>query len=746
MQHHSSFLHIRRNGRSVLVALLAIVCLLAGSTATGAAAGPSGRAGSGPAKAKATDDPFVIHLASISPSTLSDNNAPLTITGTISNRSAEQWTTIRLYSLRSATPIIDATSLAASALVDADIFVGERIVEPGSDATVDVLEPGQTVEFAITVPRSQIAVDQAGVYWLGVQALGTSSLLPRDNLADGRARTFIPLVPKAGGKNPATVDAAIVVPIRETVWITPDGRIDRIGRWTRSLDVGGRLHTILDTAGTAEVPLTWLVDPAVLAAVARLAANNPARSIAPDPEETQPEPTEDTEGTAEDESGPGADKPDPFATFAVPIPPADPEIVPTEEESRLAELAKAWLERFTLIASSSSVLALPFGDLDASAAASRGPGYYRQAATRSTQVMGWLGIVASPALAPRDGVLNPAAITAATADSTILLSDQAFAEPPRAPQSVLRLLEHRVVVTSSGAAAGGPSPTAADDPLALRQRLLSEAALRLQSGSRSPVVLMLPADWQPTDPSGLATELDVSWLNPLTVGDLSDERAVAVESSALDYTAEDESAELDLFNFSAADQLGATAAVLDDVLTLPNPLLPQVGDEVLMSLSEGHRTDTGEAATSARGASDFLSAQLAQVTVDAPGRVTLSSETGNLGAEVVNGLDQPVTVDITLDSDGSMTMEELEPISISAGSRRRILPSVKANRPGIHQARLVVTDTNGTPLGQSDGMQIRAAEVSGLIWLLLAGGALLLFGTIAVRLVRRIRDRKKSES
>ena len=182
------------------------------------------------------------------------------------------------------------------------------------------------------------------------------------------------------------------------------------------------------------------------------------------------------------------------------------------------------------------------------------------------------------------------------------------------------------------------------------------------------------------------------------------------------------------------------------MLTLPSLLLPQVGDEVLMSLSEGHRVNTGKGAVSARDASDFLAAELAEVTVDAPGKGTLSSANGNFGLELVNGLDQPVTVELALESDGDLTMEDLGPIQISAGSKRRILPSVTANRPGIHQVRLVVTDTDGTPLGESDGMRIRAAEVSGLIWLLLGGGALLLFGTIAVRLVRRIREVARRQS
>jgi hypothetical protein len=361
--------------------------------------------------------------------------------------------------------------------------------------------------------------------------------------------------------------------------------------------------------------------------------------------------------------------------------------------------------------------------------------------TRSSQVMSWLGVAATPAIAPRDGILSRAAIEQATPDSTILLADTSFAVPPNAPRSMVRLLGHKVVVTSSGAAAGGPSPTATDDPLALRQRLLSEAALRLQSGSRSPVVMMLPADWRPVDPSPLFSGLDVPWLEPVTVGDLSLLPAASMNGDGLVYTEEDEAAELDLANFSAADQLTGRADQLAGVLSLPNLVRQQVADEVLMSLSTGHRVDPDSAAASVRAATGFMSEQLSSVTVDAPDAVTLSSESGNFGADVVNGLDQPVTVRIVVQSDGGLELEDLGPIQLSAQARFRIKPLVKADRPGIHQVRLVVTDVQGLPLGDSTGMQIRAAQVSGLIWLLLAGGALLLFGTIAIRLVRRGRGR-----
>jgi hypothetical protein len=749
VQHLSSSLPARRTGgrlvttRSLLLIALALVIALLGPGGSAAGQAEPGRART----AKATEDPLLVHLNSISPSTLSDDDAPITITGTLTNRSDEQWTDINLYAFISPAPIVEAASLAFSAGADVDAFVGTRIVTPGTEDNVDVLDPGESTDFSLTVPRSELLVTASGVYWLGVHASGISPTLPRDEFADGRARTFIPLVPRTVGKNPDTVDAAIVLPIRETVWITPDGRVDRVGKWARSLDVGGRLHSILDAGDpTTGVPLTWLVDPAVPAAVARLAAGNPERSIGPDPDAVQVDPTEEPTEEPETPTDGAPAGPEPFASSPDPIPPVDPEQELTEEEQRVADLATAWLDRFKAVTSGQTVLALPYGDLDVSADAANGAAYYQQAVTRSNQVMAWLQVAASPALAPRDGHLSRAAIEGATPDTTILLADTSFAVPPNAPASMVRLLEHKVVVTSSGAAAGGPSPTAADDPLALRQRLLSEAALRLQSGSRSPVVVMLPADWRPTDPRALFSGLDVPWLDLIRVADLSLLPAASMNGDGLAYTEEDEEAELDVANFSAADDLTGRGNLLAGLLTLQNLVRQQVADEVLMSLSTGHRVNTERAADSVRAAAGFMSDQLSRVTVDAPDAVTLSSESGNLGADVVNGLDQPVTVRIAVESDGSLELQDLGPLPLAAGARFRILPRVTANRPGIHQVRLVVTDAQGTPLGDSTNLQIRAAQVSGLIWLLLAGGALLLFGTIALRLVRRIRGRGTASS
>ena len=50
-----------------------------------------------------------------------------------------------------------------------------------------------------------------------------------------------------------------------------------------------------------------------------------------------------------------------------------------------------------------------------------------------------------------------------------------------------------------------------------------------------------------------------------------------------------------------------------------------------------------------------------------------------------------------------------------------------------------VTDAEGNPLGSTDELPIRAAQVSEVIWLIMGGAVALLFIAIVLRVVRRIR-------
>ena len=71
---------------------------------------------------------------------------------------------------------------------------------------------------------------EPGVYWLGVHALGTSAA-GRDLVADGRARSFIPLV--TGPQTDAASDVSLVLPMRERARRAADGSLngpDPVGR------------------------------------------------------------------------------------------------------------------------------------------------------------------------------------------------------------------------------------------------------------------------------------------------------------------------------------------------------------------------------------------------------------------------------------------------------------------------------------------------------------------------------------
>ncbi len=677
----------------------------------------------------ADPDPLLVHIDTITP--VLPRSGDVEITGTVTNASDDTFTRVNLHAFSSQTPILDSTSLAASAAIDPNQYVGERVTVPGTFDTVDVLAPGESAEFSDSVPVELLGIpDQDGVHWIGIHAIGDSSV-PRDEVADGRARTFIPVLPSSDRSQ----EAAVILPVRHRVWFDGDGRVSGTERWARRLAEGGSLDGILDMAESAgSMPYSWLVDPAVLVAIARLASGNAPRSLDPDP--TAPDQA-DTPSDPPAEEGTG----EPGAPLVPPAPEATAE--QSEEDRALAEAAAAWLTRFTGLLGPSPVLALPFGDLDVSAAVRNDPSRYGQALGRSTEVMAALGVTADLAVAPTNDLLSPEAIAATPADVTILLGDNAFAVPPRSANSVVRLLGHKVVVTSTGAEAGGPGPTAASDPLALRQRLLSEAALRLANDDTAPLVVTLPTVWRGEDAEVFFDDLDRPWLDVVAAGSLADRSAAGVPATSLAYNDSDLEAELDAANFAAATRAAEAATLLEQVLTLQTTVEAQVRDEVLVTLSEQHRRAPRLAQAAAGRISDSLRSELDKIEIEAPTTVTLSSDSGKIGTTLVNGLDQPVTVRVEAITDGRLTLTGDTLRQLGPNARSVVRFEASTSQPGLHRVRLTVTSVDGIPLGSADELPIRAARVSALIWISMAVGALVLFGMIGYRLPGQIRARRR---
>ncbi len=226
-----------------------------------------------------------------------------------------------------------------------------------------------------------------------------------DNLADGRARTFLPLV----SKTKKTVDTALVVPIRHAVRHEPDGRLADTPSWEQALSKG-RLHSLVEFGVAAgSRPLTWLVDPAVPDAARALAAGNPPRSL-----DATIDPDSDPSGDASDSPSP-SDSASPGSDDS-----AQDDADPTAEQ----EAASSWLDRLHTGLEDSQILSLPYGDVDVSGAAVHDPAAYRSARKRSGDSLEPWGLSTSPAVSSPSGYLSLAGLGITDSSSTVIVTDR----------------------------------------------------------------------------------------------------------------------------------------------------------------------------------------------------------------------------------------------------------------------------------------------------------------------------------
>ncbi len=697
----------------------------------GVVAAPTTAQAGAPAAARpaaADSQPLQVEIGSLNPSYVPTRGA-VTLTGTVTNSSDRPWRSIRVYAFMGDTPMRSTTELDAAVETPVDAVVGERILVPDTYDELGRLAPGESKDYTVRVPRNQMPATEPGVYWFGAHALGTDSAAGPDTFADGRARTFLPLVP---ARTPGTLRTSVVIPIRRPIRHLPDGRLRGTVRWAADLEVDGRLRSLVELGAAAgSSPVTWLVDPAVPDAVAHLVAGNPPRVLADtvpasgDPTEggetEDPEDPTSPSATGEDDAGTEPEDPDEER-------PDNPAVVP----------GAAWLDRFEDAVRGDEVLAVPYGDLDVAAAASEAPDFYELAVNRVGTVMDRLRILTEPAVAGSNGYLPPDAFEMLFGAEQVILSDAAL--PDDQPLTSGIVDEKQVRFAASDVVQGGPGP---DDPLseiALRQRLLAEAAVRLLYHDRTPLLVVLPENWQPDNPTSFWSGLDPDWLELTGTDDLGPAREIAANKLA--YPVEEELTQLDPENFEAARELMRAGRILDNVLPRNDLVAAQTVDEALTSVSYAERIRALAARSDTFAGVSWIERRLRRIRVRAPQGVTLSSSTGSFPTLVSNRLDHPVRVMLEAESLGDVTIESSAPIDLAAGSRQTVLLSAAADSPGVHYVRIRVTDENGNPLGTTRRVAIRSAEVSQVIWLILGVGVGLLFVAIAVRVVRRVRSER----
>ncbi len=376
------------------------------------------------------------------------------------------------------------------------------------------------------------------------------------------------------------------------------------------------------------------MDPALLDAVARLAAGNAPRSLAPTPATAPDEPTASDPADPDPSTDPST--PDPATATAEP---GDEEEVP---ETPASSAASAWLEVAADVLGGADVLTLPYGNVDVGAALTVKPSLLELARAQQSTVLASLGIEAEPVLAAPGGYVDARIAGAAPDDVPLLVSDRFFDD--KAP--VLGDLDgHELIVTSSGAEQGSPGPGPSISAVGLRQRLLAEAAVRAlpapaadvvlageepaPSVSGEPLVVVLPTDWRLSTAEQFFSGLDPDWISfgdlRTATGSLPTEQVSATD---LVLPVARERRELEPDTFEAAADLIDTGDTLQRVLVGNTRLGARVTEQALSALSYSLRREQRTARSSLALSRGWLDAKLGSVTISASSGVTLSGDSG----------------------------------------------------------------------------------------------------------------------
>lgn len=680
-------------------------------------------------------DPLAVTIDSMTPSVLG-RASPITIRGTVTNTTDETWYAVNVWphaSWNSTTPapLTTQEELVEGLELPGTDYRGDRFTDPGnSNGTIRHLDPGQTAAYTARITRTQAALaTESGVYWVGVHAMGETATAARDGYADGRASTLLPLV-----RGPhRTVQNTLVLSLRRPVERRPDGSLDRMGSWNRWLSPGGRADSLVRFGAASPMPLSWLVDPAVVAAVEQLSEGNPARSLDP----TLPEPgtgtTAPSPSGSESPSESGSASESPSATTEEE---PDPTTLLTQQNARLAT---DFLSDAGDAMAGQDILLLPYGDVDAASAVARDGGWLTSAIKRSGDELAPWDLSGRSAVAPPNGLIDPTTLAAVPPETLVLAGEQSLAAPG---PTVIEESGHEVVVADHSVARAARRGGHAQGLVELRQQLLAEGAVRAL-GSGEPMVSVLPASF----PAGSGDEPVAEFFDGLAVGWLEATGLPRIQDDARPAPArwrmQDQPPSLDAANFSSAGALTDAGRLLDEVLYRNDSVADEVADEALTGLSHaaGRHPDRSRAA--ADRSTRWITRQLDLLQLQ-PTSVVLSSDTGSFNVTLVNGMDEPVEVQVRAQGSDEVTVAPSKAVRLQPGDRSTQLMEATSSKLGQHDVVLRLTTPDGTPIGPEEVVPVRANQVSRVIWVVIAIGAALLFGTILRRLVRRVRDWRRT--
>ncbi|MFF3839632.1 DUF6049 family protein [Streptomyces sp. NPDC001930] len=630
----------------------------------------------------------------------------VTITGTVTNRSNKAVTDATV-DLRVGPQMTSRSEIEQ--VTGRTGYRSDSDPAPLADApTVKIprLGPGLSKDFSLSVPVSDLGFDEAGVYQLGVSLTGQTSDRRR---VLGIERTFLPYQPEATEKKtqltylwPLISSAHVSAETATDDQQTPVFEDDTLAA---ELKPGGRLDELVSLG--KDLPVTWVVDPDLLASVDAMANGYRVKG--------------------------GALR------------------LPGKHQA----VAQRWLDSLEKAVQGHKVVALPFADPDLASLAHRGkdvPGSlgHLQSATAlaGTTVETILHVQPATDFAwPVDGAVDPSILAVATsagADKVIARSDSVRDDLPYTPTAARPFSNGTNAVVSDAllsTAFEGDMVRTESSTLAVQEFLAQSLAITLEQPEDQRSIVVAPqrvptaaqAQTMATALRGLSAK---RWSQPsdllAAAAAKPDPDASTTVPAGSRYPKKLRDRELPVQAFR---DMKTTRDELDDfkvILTAQYRVVPPFTNAINREMSTSWRGQARAAALYRINVLEYLQTLTEGVQLVDKSDLTLSGRSATIPVTVQNKLLQDVHLVLRLTS-GSKNRLNLNgegykelPVRISGGHSQSVKFSASANVNGQVPMTAQLYTEDGTPYGQPMTFTVKVSEITATVMLVIAGGVLLL--------------------
>ncbi|WP_432092273.1 DUF6049 family protein [Streptomyces sp. bgisy100] len=649
-----------------------------------------------------------VSINSMTPSSPSKGDT-ITIKGTVTNDSSSTVTDAHV-GLR-----VGATLNSRSGIDSADRRTGYL---PGSDGqeiggkhTLELrdLPSGITRGFSLSVPAKDLDLKQAGIYQLGVSVSGQTRAQRYEHVL-GIERTFLPWQTSATREKtrlsfmwPLISSPHLSAETGSDPQQTPVFRDDSL---TEELATGGRLQQMVSLGKS--LPVTWVVDPDLLAAVSAMAENY------------------------------RVEQPD-GSTVA----------------GKGQAVARQWLSDLQQATDGHEVVALPYGDPDLASLAHRGKdvsgalAHLKPATDLASQTAGTMlpGAKLRTDFAwPVDGAIDSSVVDVATsagAHNVITRNDSlresgALSYSPTAARPIGG--GNRAIVSDArlSTAFEGDLSEAEESTLS-RQRFLAQTLMvTMQAPGKQRSIVVAPQRMPTASQARTMAEAvrgleDERWTEPLDLGDAAkakpDPRANSRIPSPAAYPRSLRKQELPTEAFREIQRTQGALEGFRVILSRQDRVVTPVGNAIMRGMSTSWRGDADGAAAFRDTVQDYLSGLTQEVRLIQKSTQTLSGRSATIPVTVQNNLVQGVKgmkLVLTSGQPNRLDVGEGQPIRIEGGHSQSVKFDTTAHANGKVWVTARLETEDGTPYGAPMTFQVNVTEITSTVMLVIAGGVLLL--------------------